>query len=432
MKLIIRIILSKTFLISNQIAFGQLKVSTSGNTNQAEPSSILELESTNRGLLLPRVNDLNSIVNPSPGLIVFLSSESNLYYYSSKGWTSIIAIDTSKNLAKGNNSLSHILPDPNNGDGENNFAIGNNALSQNTIGRFNTCLGNNSLRNLISGSYNIGIGNASLFSTTTGLFNIALGDSALYMNTVGQRNISIGTLSLRNNTGNDNTSIGYSSMNNNTTGIRNTSLGMFSNYRNQIGNLNTGIGFAANYSNVSGRNNVGIGAVSLRNNQSGSYNIAVGDSAAFSQISGNNNIAIGSKTVLPNTSDSYQLNIGNEIYGKYVGDPNHSVQIGIGKNNPDATLDINGDLKISGTNANLIIERGPNSLAGTVSLDQTGAATVYNSKVTANSIIFLTSQNNNSGGTFRVTNINPGVSFSIETNDNFTFENSKIGYLIIN
>lgn len=420
------------FLLAFNNIKGQIKFSDQGNTDQAQASALLELESSSKGLLLPRVNDLNSIVNPSFGLIVFLSSESKLYYYNSKGWTSIITIDTSKNLAIGKNSLSHILPDPNNGDGENNLAIGNNTLSQNTIGRYNAALGNNSLRNLTSGSYNIGIGNASLFNTTTGLFNIAIGDSAMYMNTTGQRNISLGTLSLRNNTGNDNTSIGYSSMNNNTTGIRNTSLGMLSNFRNQTGNLNTGIGFAANYSNVSGRNNVGIGAVSLRNNQSGSYNIALGDSAAFTQISGNNNIAIGSKTVLPNTSDSYQLNIGNEIYGKYVGDPNHSVQLGIGKNNPDATLDINGDLKISGTNANLFIERGSNSLVGTVSLDETGAATVNNSKVTENSIIFLTSQNNSISGTLRVTNIIPGVSFSIQTNEGFTFENSKIGYLIVN
>ena len=56
------------------------------------------------------------------------------------------------------------------------------------------------------------------------------------------------------------------------------------------------------------------------------------------------NIAIGANTVLP-AGQSYQLNIGNWIYGS--GTALNNVNIGIGTNNPQAKLDVEGDIRIA-------------------------------------------------------------------------------------
>lgn len=55
-------------------------------TDDVDPGAILELDATNKGLLLPRVADpVNDITSPTNGLIVYNATTNSLYQYSN-GW----------------------------------------------------------------------------------------------------------------------------------------------------------------------------------------------------------------------------------------------------------------------------------------------------------------------------------------------------------
>lgn len=66
---------------------GQVKIGTNpGNVNN---NAILELESNNKGLLLPRIADVDmrAMLNPPNGLTVFNTTDNTIYFRSNAGWT---------------------------------------------------------------------------------------------------------------------------------------------------------------------------------------------------------------------------------------------------------------------------------------------------------------------------------------------------------
>ena len=74
--------------LSTSNSFAQIKIGTNGTT--ISPSSILELESNNQGLLLPRLSDTISIntMNPPNGMLIFLTKWPAVGLYVKKvgGW----------------------------------------------------------------------------------------------------------------------------------------------------------------------------------------------------------------------------------------------------------------------------------------------------------------------------------------------------------
>ena len=67
---------------------GYLSISQSVGVGTATPhaSSILELNSLNKGLLLPRVNDTINIVNPAEGLFIYNLATRSPNYYNGNAW----------------------------------------------------------------------------------------------------------------------------------------------------------------------------------------------------------------------------------------------------------------------------------------------------------------------------------------------------------
>ena len=63
------------------------------NNDGAAPdnSAILDMKSTNKGLLFPRMTatERNNISSPASGLLVFVTGENNLYYYSGSAWLKV-------------------------------------------------------------------------------------------------------------------------------------------------------------------------------------------------------------------------------------------------------------------------------------------------------------------------------------------------------
>jgi hypothetical protein len=308
-------------------------------TSTPNPSSILEMQATDKGVLVPRLTSAQrlAIVSPANGLLVF-DTDLNCFYFYLSGtatWTSLCSSGGSggtngwlitgnagtvdgtnflgttdniplnfrvnnqkagrieSNLATGNTFYGYQVGNVNTATGTANTGVGYNALLSNTTGIQNTAVGFNACRN-----------------TTDGISNVAVGWNALRFNTGGDNNTAVGEAALRDNTtGGANTGIGYMSLENNTTGINNSGLGQYTLLANTTGRFNSAVGREALYANVDGDYNVGIGYQALFTMTNGNNITAVGYNANVSNPTGfTNSIVIGSNATV---NASNKIRIGN-------------------------------------------------------------------------------------------------------------------------
>ncbi len=236
--------------------------------------------------------------------------------------------------------------------GANNTAVGASALSKSTVSESNTAIGSKSQLQTTTGTRNTSVGVEALGgkqnggTALTGNDNIAVGYQALYLNTTGSDNTAVGNNALKNATSsNKNTAIGNDALSSMTEGKTNYGASEYHKGHNVAighealkfsdGGFNTAIGVQAlagassmgiandnmgAYSPVSkALYNVAIGyraGISIRN---GSGNILIGSIGDLgTQIrDGKNNIIIGGSTNVAavNPDGDYQLAIGKYIYG---------------------------------------------------------------------------------------------------------------------
>ena len=347
--------------------------SVSINNATADASAILDIKSTNKGFLMPRMTTLqrNAIAAPAEGLKVFDTDTKTFWFYNGTEWAQLAVIKkASNNLASdtwdvtGNeltdpaiNFLGTIDEQPlrirvNNlwageihptsgnvflglGAGEANTgaqantAIGNTALASNTTGIENTAIGKDALYSNTTGYQNTANGYQALYFNTSGYGNTANGNAALTYNTTGYKNTANGYQALYNNsTGIENTANGYQALYSNTSGSGNTANGNAALIYNITGNRNTANGYGTLFSNTYGSGNTangyqalvlnttGIenttnGHQSLYNNTTGYYNTANGSMALYSNTLGNNNTANGLKALYSNTTGIYNAANGS-------------------------------------------------------------------------------------------------------------------------
>jgi len=88
-----RLFILTFFCLFFACGFSQVKISD--NTTTADPSAMLEVESTNQGLLPPRmtVTQRNLIVNPATGLVIYCLSccatKGELQVFDGTKWTNV-------------------------------------------------------------------------------------------------------------------------------------------------------------------------------------------------------------------------------------------------------------------------------------------------------------------------------------------------------
>ena len=205
-------------------------------TTKPDPSAVLDVNSSNKGLLMPRMSlqQRSAIQNPAVGLVVYQTDIlSGFYFFDGKDW---------KSISSGNelNSTSGT-------DGDWTL-VGNAASPGNFIGTTNgTPLEfrvNNVRFGYLSPSQTT-LGNQALLSNTTGLYNLAVGEYALYANTTGSYNAALGSSALERNNGTWNSAIGYQTLQNNTIGAYNVGIGGRSLFSNTTGISNMAIGVNA-------------------------------------------------------------------------------------------------------------------------------------------------------------------------------------------
>jgi trimeric autotransporter adhesin len=310
-------------------------------TTTPNPFSILDISSSNKGLLIPRMA-LSSTTTNSPvgafvaGLVIYNTatvSDVTPGYYGCDGSKWVRLANNSGWSLTGNsgvNSATHFIGTTDNqdvvfrrnniragliSDGTNaNTSFGESALNSANTGRFNTAFGYGVLGSNTSGVGNLGLGVGVLFNNTTGEGNLGLGFQTLLSNTEGNANIGIGTQALLfNKAGTGGIAIGNEAMKN----INNTTT--------PFNNTNIAIGTSAlksstTYANNTGLNNIAIGMEAMKNNTSGSNNYSLGHQTLFSNTTGSGNVALGFSSLYHNTDRSSLVGIGDSaLYNNGLG-----------------------------------------------------------------------------------------------------------------
>jgi hypothetical protein len=265
-------ILSLFFCCSFATLFGQ-SVAINADGSIAHTSAILDVKSTTKGLLAPRMTTTqrNAIATPAEGLLVYDTTLKTYFYRTSTAWQ---AVNIAKTLADTDGDTK-IQVEELVGEDIIRFDIRGNervVMRANASGAFTM--------EVKDPNNNVFIGSAVGISTTTGNENTALGNQILLSNTTGFFN----------------TAMGYHSMLLNTTGHNNTAVGRGSLKQNSTGGFNVALGNAALTVNTTGSYNVGVGINTLFNTPSASSNVALGTIAGRDFQHGDGNTFLGAST----------------------------------------------------------------------------------------------------------------------------------------
>jgi hypothetical protein len=263
------------FFLTAFFLFACSAISTAQNigigTSTPNPSAMLDISSTAKGLLIPRMTTTqrNAIVNPATGLLIWQTDgTAGFYYYNGNAWSSFAAgapvpltgWSTTGNIAT---------------DSTINFigTIDNKPL----IGKVN---GEKVFH--LSQTMPVTLMGFQAGKINTGLYNTFYGYQAGVTNTTGDGNLFVGHLAGSNNaTGRQNHFIGNYSGVNNTAGNYNYFNGIYAGHFNDSGYANHFEGYMAGYSNSKGNYNHFTGHSSGYHNTTGSKNYFSGPSAGW-------------------------------------------------------------------------------------------------------------------------------------------------------
>ena len=266
-------------------------------TNTPNASALLDISSTTKGMLAPRMTKAqrDAIATPATGLLIFqTNSTPGLYFYSGAAWVPVSSAGANTALSNLNAITKvnvNLVPDSNKVRN-----LGSTALSWKNI-YYNGSLysGNNRILNGDITNANTTVGVYAGTSNTTGSFNTASGYSALYATTTGSSNTATGNYALTTNT----------------TGGSNTGTGVFSLYQNKTGSKNTAYGINAHYSNTTANNNAAFGSYALRNTiGTGGFNTAVGTYALDANTTGSQNTGVGYEAGQANQTGINNTSVG--------------------------------------------------------------------------------------------------------------------------
>lgn len=326
-------------------------------TPTPDPSSMLDITSITKGLLMPRLTtgQRTAIVSPATGLQVYDTTTNSFWYFNGTIWVNSGASSPQdlRFLGSGN----HVSQDAgigsngtNLGTGGNIIAIGGGALSASTTGGSNVGIGASTLRLNTVGNYNTAIGENAITANISGSANVGVGLQSLLVNTSGSNNSALGYLSLQGNTtGSNNTAVGVQAGNNITTGGGNITIGAGTavaspTASNQLNIANNIFGTGLTGSATAPAGNIGIGTASPQSKLHVSANQATYGTSNDAQLS-SGGTDISQKLLLGynTTGDKgyIQSNHTNVAFTDLLLNPNGG-NVGISNIDPKQKLDVNG------------------------------------------------------------------------------------------
>jgi len=317
------IILVQLFYANNLIS-QSVAINSDGTT--AHNSAILDVKSTTKGILAPRMTTVQrtAIGTPAAGLLVYDTDTNSYWCYNGSVWTNFSTSGAGWLLTgnSGTNTAANFIGTTDDKpllfrtsniragrlDTLNHaVAFGANAGSGN-FGKMATIIGDSAATFAVNDLGNVVIGYSAL-AHGDGFLNTIVGQAAGYKNTgfwntligesAGYNNQSWGSVFIgsktgyNNTTGSGNTFVGDNSGGSNHIGNNNTFLGTYSGFSTDTAERNTFLGTVSGYSNTKGSWNTGTGSEALYFNNTGNYNSAFGMRALYNNTTGNENTALG-------------------------------------------------------------------------------------------------------------------------------------------
>lgn len=327
----LRIVLA--IIVANTICYNASSQSLGVNTTGAPAanSAILDVSSTDKGMLIPRMSKAqkNAIASPANGLLVYQDSPDSIgfQYFDGTRWNWLAnsgKIDSTAWLTTGNTALNDTSFIGTRDDKALNFRVNNIKAGRFDRVRANYFIGRNAGHD--NGVGHVAMGDSAGTNVSNNYPGIYLGFRSGVYNT-GTNNSFVGSWSgEKNTTGSGNAFFGTASGINNTTGGSNTYLGHFSAYNASGGGANVAVGTFAMYGITNGSNNIAIGYNALSDYQ-GSNVTAVGYFALDSLTTGTRATAIGYRTLTQNTSGDRNTAVG---YRSLDSNKTGSYNVGLG------------------------------------------------------------------------------------------------------
>lgn len=418
-------------LLSVLTSQAQVAVSTDGSS--ADASAMLEVKSTDKGMLIPRMTSTQreNISNPANGLLVFVTSDNSFYYYNGSSWEKLVSNSEASTdgdwTISGNNIYSSVsgnvgigtdLPDsklhindgcilvggtnggtPVSGTGTRFMwipekralragQIENDTWDNNNIGYYSAAVGYNTKANgyasVASGSNTTASGD---YTIASGSGTLASGNYSTAMNHDTEASGYYSTAF-----GNNTTASGYYSFaignNSIASGLNSTALG--------------------EYTEATAENSIAIGnqtnATGIRSFSMGFYTTASGTNStvfgtettaqAYSSfVIGRDNIVTGNQTNWVSTDPLFVIGNGTYPVLSNALTVLKNGNTGIGEENPQYSLDVIGDINFSGN------------------LRQNGSIV----NMSGLTLPYSGSYNTLNGSVFHITNTNYGQAISVSS-----------------
>ncbi|MFN0175915.1 MAG: tail fiber domain-containing protein [Saprospiraceae bacterium] len=286
-------IFSLFFFCAFSSLFAQsVSINTDGST--AHSSSIFEVKSTNKGMLVPRMTTAqrDAIAAPATGLLIYNTDINVFQFRNGTVWTNL---NSEKILVDADGDTKIQVEELADEDvirfdlkGNERMVLRENASGYPTLELtdplFSTLIGKSAGEALTTGSHNTGVGHSVLSQTTTGSKNSAMGHGAMVSNTTGTDNVAVGVSAMFfNETGNSNVAIGNFTLQNSTSSAYNTALGFTAGFQRLHGLWNTFVGSYTD-ANADGYNNgtaLGYNAEITASNQVRIGNVSVTSIGGF-------------------------------------------------------------------------------------------------------------------------------------------------------
>ncbi|MCB0640225.1 MAG: tail fiber domain-containing protein, partial [Phaeodactylibacter sp.] len=259
------------------------------NDSQTAPdnSAMLDISSTDKGVLIPRMNTTQrtNILAPATGLLVYDTDTNSFWFRSGTSWVELKNAGLVNFIDADQDTKVELIEDT---QDKILFTLDGSPFLQLRPGHIET----------FTADHNVYFGSGAGYTNPTGVgYNVAVGDSVLRWNVTGTANNGIGYKALQKNTD---------------------------------GSQNVANGFVALGENTTGTGNIGIGNFAGDNIMTGNYNIAIGDRADVQSSNLNNTISIGSNAT---AAGDNAIVLGNNN------------DVGIGTNTPEAKLHVVGSVK---------------------------------------------------------------------------------------
>ncbi len=313
-------------------------------TATPDTSALLDITSTAKGILVPRMTgaNKNAIASPATGLLVYQTDgPAGFYYYTGTAWKAVTAAasqwatsGTNISYINGNVGVGTTTPQQklHIAGGLRVDTLSNNIdsglLRHNAAGTVYSLKFTGDITQALRGNGTFGAlpnTNWSLYgnaNTNTDInFIGTTNNQPLYFRVNNKPsgqinptnyNTSFGYYSFAaNTTGISNTVFGDEGLQNNTTGYENVAIGDFAMHSNTIGIDNTAVGFQSGSYNINGSENAFFGANAGLQNESGSYNSFFGYNAGTSNTSAINNAFFGQSSGVYNSTGHDNTFIGN-------------------------------------------------------------------------------------------------------------------------